>query len=375
MHFPTAYADIIARLNQADPLAYGQTRNYTNGAVTRLSPYIARGVMSGRQVMDHLLQQGYSRDHVDKLVQQLAWREYFQRTWQQAEEGILDDMRLRYTGIRYRGVPDALLHAGTGIDAIDAAIQDLYKHGYLHNHLRLYIASLVCNIGKTHWKAPADWMYYHLLDGDLASNALSWQWVSGHFSSKQYYCNQENINRYTGSIQQNSFLDTTYEALPHLPVPASLGAHSPLPLNTTLPETSVPEIDPTLPLLLYNSYQLDPLWRSDIKANRVLLLEPSHFRQYPVSEKVLQFILALSRNIEGIQVFTGELNELSGISRCTAIYSKEHPAFRHYPGQKDERDWLFPEIRGSFPSFFSFWKKAEAALRNRESMRAGLQRA
>lgn len=375
MNFPASYQHIISRLDMIDPLTYGKTRNYINGAITFLSPYISRGVLSGKQVMDFLLNKGYTLAEMEKLVQQLTWREFFQRTWQQAEDDIFEDMRLRYTGVRFQHMPDALLQANTGIDAIDSAIRDLYQHGYLHNHLRLYIASLACNIGKTNWKVPASWMYYHLLDGDLASNALSWQWVSGHFSSKQYFCNQENINKYTGSTQQNSFLDTTYEALPHLPVPETLLAHMPLALTTNLPNTPAPQIDPSLPTLLYTSYNLDPVWRSEIKANRILLLEPSHFRQYPVSDKVLEFILSLSKNIAGLQVFAGELNEIPGLNNSVAIYSKEHPAFRHFPGQKDERDWLFPDIKGSFHSFFGFWKKCEASLRKREKNHPALQRA
>ena len=55
----------------------------------------------------------------------------------------------------------------------------------------MYIASIVCNIAKSHWKLPTKWFYYYLLDGDLASNNLSWQWVCGANSSKKYYANQE----------------------------------------------------------------------------------------------------------------------------------------------------------------------------------------
>mgnify|MGYP006195700273 CR=1 FL=1 len=60
----------------------------------------------------------------------------------------------------------------------------------------MYLAAMVCNNAKSHWLTPARWMYYHLLDGDLASNALSWQWVAGTFSHKKYIANQQNINKY-----------------------------------------------------------------------------------------------------------------------------------------------------------------------------------
>ena len=118
-----------------------------------------------------------------------------------------------------------------------------------------------------------------------------------------------------------------------------------------------------LPLLIYNSYNLDPHWRRNEKANRVLLIEPSHFKKFPVSPKVLQFIIGLSKNIEGIQLFVGEVNEIPGIHQLPAIYSKEHPAFTHYPGKKDERDWLFPNAKGYHQSFFQFWKSCLSQMK------------
>lgn len=225
----------------------------------------------------------------------------------------------------------------------------------------MYLASLTCNLAKSHWRVPAQWMYYHLLDGDLASNHCSWQWVAGAFSSKKYYCNQENINRYTYTDQRGTFLDQPYETLPLLPVPDRLKetvAHS---LQTELPETPVPVLDLSLPLLIYNSYNLDPQWRSAERANRILLLEPSHFNKYPVSKKVLEFILELARNISGIQFFTGEVSALLQLlpdqGKKMNVISKEHPAFMHYPGQQDPRDWLYPHVIGYFPSFSGFWKQ------------------
>lgn len=362
MEFPTGYEEILQRIRSVDPLQYAETRNYLNGAVTRLSPYISRGVISLRKVAEMILSAGYHKDEADKLIQELAWREYFQRTWQYLEDDIFDDIRNRYTGIRHARIPAALLRAETGIEAIDHAIRQLYETGYMHNHLRMYLASICCSTAKAHWLNPSRWMYYYLLDGDLASNSCSWQWVAGSFSSGPYTCNQENINRYTGSRQRGTYLDLPYDALPLTDIPPSLTETATFNEMSPLPEKKFPVLDPALPLLIYNSYNLDPLWRSGIQANRVLLLEPSHFRQFPVSGKVIQFILSLAKNIEGIQVFTGELQELTALNRFPVVISKEHPAFVHYPGIKDEREWLFPGISGLYPSFFSYWKKCRKEL-------------
>ena len=351
--------DIVNRIDSIDPLEYGQTRNHTTGAVTYLSPYISRGVISTKQILEIILDKGYSPRQVEKFIQELAWREYFQRVWQHLEDDIFDDIKSRYTGIQHRNMPTAITNAQTGIHSIDEAIRELYSTGYMHNHLRMYLASITCNIGKSNWQLPSQWMYFHLLDGDLASNACSWQWVTGNFSSKQYFCNQENINTYTGYTQQETFLDKSYGELPGIKAPEILKTNLPLALQTILPEKINPVVDTSIPLVIYTSYNLDPLWKQDIKANRILLLEPSHFKQYPVSEKVINFITDLAKNIKGLQVFSGELNEIPGLMHFPAIYAKEHPLTNHFPGIKEERDWLFPETKGFYNSFFSFWNKCQ----------------
>jgi deoxyribodipyrimidine photo-lyase len=357
MNFPISYEEIMERIEAINPLEYSKTRNHINGAVTYLSPYISRGVISTKQILEIILNKGYTTGQLEKFIQELAWREYFQRVWQHMEDDIFDDIRHRYTGIQHRNIPTAIAEANTGIHSIDEAIRKLYSTGYMHNHLRMYVASITSNIGKSDWQLPSQWMYYHLLDGDLASNACSWQWVSGNFSSRQYFCNQENINTYTNSRQQQTFLDKNYDELPDMKVPEILKSNTSLTLQTVLPEKVNPVVDTSLPLVIYTSYNLDPLWKQDIKTNRILLLEPSHFKQYPVSQKVIHFILDLAKNIDGIQVFSGELNEIPELMRFPAIYSKEHPLAKHFPGVKEERDWMFPETKGFYNSFFSYWNK------------------
>ena len=160
----------------------------------------------------------------------------------------------------------------------------------------------------------------------------------------------------------------SYEDLVNIPIPLPLKETVSLQLSTSLPLTKFPTLDITIPTLLYNSYNLDPLWRNNEEVNRVLLLEPSHFKNYPVSDNVIQFIIELSNNIKGIQVFTGEVEDIqelyAQIERPDkeTIISKEHPAFNHYPGKKDPREWMFPEVSDYYPSFFSYWKNCERIL-------------
>jgi deoxyribodipyrimidine photo-lyase len=363
--FPTSYALILERLSRVNPIKYAKTRNFINGDVTYLSAYISRGVISVQQIKETVLQKGYKPYEIEKFLQELAWREYYQRVWQVKKELIFADLKQPQPDFLHHQIPAAIVHASTGIQVIDDQINTFYSTGYLHNHIRMYLAAMVCNNAKSHWLTPAKWMYYHLLDGDLASNSCSWQWVAGSFSSKKYYCNQENINKYTGTNQLQTFLDESYERIATMPVPNALEAITSLDLKTNLPNTDVPLLDTSKPTLLYNSYNLDPLWRATENVNRVLLLEPSHFNKYPVSENVLTFIIALSKNIDGIIIYAGEVDALikqyEVLTIPNAFISKEHPAFEYYPGIKDSRGWMFPNTEGYYPSFFGFWKKGTSA--------------
>jgi deoxyribodipyrimidine photo-lyase len=388
IHFTTDYKKVLERMNTIDPIKYAKTRNFLNGHITYLAPYISRGVISVKQVLANIVNNGFAVKDAEKLIQELAWREYYQRIWQSKNDLIWQDLKQDQDHVVHHNMIAALHSAQTGIEIIDAAIHQLYQSGYLHNHIRMYVASIACNIGQAYWLEPSKWMYYHLLDGDIASNNCSWQWVAGAFASKKYYCNQENINKYTNTQQTNTFLDKPYASLVNMPIPLSLQATATLHLSTQLPKTAQPNIDIRIPTLIYNSYNLDPEWRKDENVNRVLLLEPSHFNRYPVSENLLQFMIGLASNIKGLQVYTGEVEDIKKWYEPTndqanhnvqyqaqsqsqgpfhlqtqeMIIAKEHPAFNHYPGTKDARDWMFESVTGFYPSFFSYWKKCARHL-------------
>jgi deoxyribodipyrimidine photo-lyase len=359
MLFETAYPAILEKINQADPVAYARSRNFIDGAVTYLSPYISRGVISTKQVLQNIMGRGYKLYQIEKFIQELAWREYFQRVGQAKPNLYNTDIKQPQFKVANTSVPTALLDAATGIHGIDTAITQLYQTGYMHNHCRMYVACLACNIAQCHWYTPSRWMYYHLLDADFASNACSWQWVAGTFSHKKYYADQMNINRYCHTAQQGTFLDVPYAALETMDIPSQLAETSLPNLTTTLPQTKPVQLDVTKPTLLYNSYNIDPLWRKDEDVNRVLLLEPSHFNNHPVSAHTINFIVQLAENIEGMQLFIGEFSALQSQYPGTAFMFKEHPLFSHYKEVEDARDWMFPEVTGFYQSFFSYWKACE----------------
>ncbi|MFT4754086.1 MAG: deoxyribodipyrimidine photo-lyase [Salibacteraceae bacterium] len=360
--FPTTYAETLQRIRNIDPVRYGSSRNFINGRVTYLSPYISRGIISTKFVLSEILDRGYKPAEIEKFVQELAWRDYWQHVWIAKGDGINQDLKHTQEPVSNSAISKVIIDAKTGIEAIDSAIEEFYKTGYLHNHLRMYIASMACNLGQSHWRVPAQWMYYNLLDADWASNALSWQWVAGTNANKKYVANQDNVNKYCFTQQKDTFLDVPYEAFANMPIPDILKETAPIVLETPLPKQKAIEIDETLPTCIYNFYNLDPVWHKDIAANRLLLLEPSHFSQYPISQKTVDFVIRFSEeNIANIQIYIGEFRELNSAYNFKRIHYKEHPLNKHYQGLEEAREWMF-EVEGYYSSFFSFWKKCKKQL-------------
>ena len=360
--FPTSYSEILQRIRYIDPIRYGTTRNYINGAVSYLSPYISRGVVSTKFIFTEIINRGYPPEKIEKFIQELAWRDYWQQIWSSKGDAINQDLKHQQYPVSNHYISTVINNGNTGIHAIDTAIKKFYKTGYIHNHLRMYIASITCNIGQSHWKIPAKWMYYHLLDADWASNALSWQWVAGTNANKKYFVNQDNINKYCFTNQKKTFLDVSYEEISRIKTPEILKETSLIKLKTPLPKQQVIDFKKQSPTLIYNFYNIDPNWKKDIVANRILLLEPSIFSKYPISQKTIEFVLAISQeNIPNIQVFVGEFHELQNKYHHQKIIFKEHPLNYNYEGIQEARDWMF-DVKGYHSSFFSFWKKCKKEM-------------
>lgn len=190
------------RLATIRPRQYAWTRNELTGDVTRLSAYIRHGVLSLVEVRTAAIDRVQRRGDVRKLVQELAWRDYFQRLYAEHGNAIVwqsrEDWKTGYGPEDYDDVlPEDIRAGATGLPCMDAFIDELHTTGYLHNHARMWLAAYVVHWRRVEWRPGAKWFLSHLLDGDPASNNLSWQWVASTFSAKPYIFNRENLERHT----------------------------------------------------------------------------------------------------------------------------------------------------------------------------------
>ena len=216
---PPARGAALQRVARVRPAAYARTRNHLEGAVTGLSPYITHGLVTLPEVLAGVLERG-PLEVQHKLVFELGWREFFRHAWGHLGEGILSSLHpgpLPEAAYAPE-LPADIRQARTGVPVVDEAVRTLYTTGTLHNHARMWLASYVVHLRHVHWRAGADWMVAHLLDGDLASNHLSWQWVAGTGSHKPYLFNAENVARYAPPQWHSpgTVVDQSYEALDRL---------------------------------------------------------------------------------------------------------------------------------------------------------------
>ena len=212
----------LKKLSQIDPLNYVKSRNYLDGKVTQLSPFIRHGILSLNLVRKAALAKTDKPQQIEKFIQELAWRDFWQRIYFAEPQKIWQDIEDYKTGFCAADycdqLPQDILDATTPNACINQFILQLTKTGYLHNHARMYLASYIIHWRRVKWQAGAAWFLHHLLDGDPASNNLSWQWVASTFSNKPYIFNLENVAKYGDSTldvtrENNPEIDFSYEEL------------------------------------------------------------------------------------------------------------------------------------------------------------------
>lgn len=211
-----------AKLNAIDSINYGNTRNFLSGHVTKLSPYIRHGLVSLNEVRNHALKKAQQPEQVGKFIQELAWRDFWQRVRHAQPHWMWEDVEPYKTGFAADDysdtLPNDIANAATDSPIMNHFIKQLLEEGYVHNHARMYLASYVVHWRRVKWQAGAQWFLEHLLDGDVASNNLSWQWVASTYSNKPYFFNLENIQKYCGDVMEcsaseNPMFDASYEDL------------------------------------------------------------------------------------------------------------------------------------------------------------------
>ena len=383
--FEPTPAAALARLSAVRPAAYARTRNALEGDVTRLSPYLTHGLLTLPQALAGVLQRGpLPVQH--KLVYEFGWREYFHHVWALRGEGI-------FTSLHEGVLPDAAYAAelphdirqgATGVPVIDMAVRTLYATGYLHNHARMWLASYVVHLRKVHWRAGADWLYGHLLDGDLASNHLSWQWVAASGSHKPYLFNADNVARYAPAPWHSpgTVVDTSYDALDSLArnaKPAAADRAAPAVAEPTLLHQPPPGLfsAPDAQALRGRSVVLVHPWSLAFDAApgalRVAVVDTEFHRRWPWSAARWAFVGARLQQACDLLWCGTPAELLDALRAADALHGVRSPhlndAFNELPLRPVPRLLRWPPQ--ACASFSQFWSRATRGLNEASDLLQG----
>jgi deoxyribodipyrimidine photo-lyase len=214
MKFETSRAKAIDYLNNfvgQNLNNYSKSRNFDFGPNNRsniscLSPYITHGVVNELEVIDKSLKK-FSFSKNEKFIQEVLWRVYW-KGWLELRPNVWSDYLIELEKIRSelknnQNYLDAI-EGKTNIECFNQWVNELKENNYLHNHTRMWFASIWIFTLELPWQLGAEFFMQHLYDGDAASNTLGWRWVAGiQTQGKHYLASEWNINKFTNNRFKN----------------------------------------------------------------------------------------------------------------------------------------------------------------------------
>ena len=190
---------------------YSKLRNFDFGPEKRsniscLSPYITHGVINEKEVIQKALSK-FSFSKNEKFIQEVLWRTYW-KGWLELRPNVWTDYLVELKQIRneFKNNQDYLsaIEGKTYIDCFNKWVTELKENNYLHNHTRMWFASIWIFTLELPWQLGAEFFMKHLFDGDAASNTLGWRWVAGiQTQGKHYLASEWNIKKFTNNRFQN----------------------------------------------------------------------------------------------------------------------------------------------------------------------------
>ena len=214
MNFGTSRASAIEKLNKfvnQNLFEYSSLRNFDYGPNNRsniscLSPYITHGIISELEVIKNSLSK-FSFSKNEKFIQEVLWRTYW-KGWLELRPTVWADYLNELKKIREEFKDNAdykkAIEGNTNIECFNEWVNELKKNNYLHNHARMWFASIWIFTLDLPWQLGAEFFMKHLYDGDAAANTLGWRWVAGiQTQGKNYLASEWNIKKFTNNRFNN----------------------------------------------------------------------------------------------------------------------------------------------------------------------------
>jgi hypothetical protein len=328
MKFESSRAKAIEKLNEfieKNLSEYSKLRNFDFGPEKRsnvscLSPYITHGIIDEREVIKKSLNK-FSFSKNEKFIQEVLWRTYW-KGWLELRPNVWTDFLVELKKIKneFQSNQDYLsaVEGKTKIECFNEWVKELKENNYLHNHTRMWFASIWIFTLELPWQLGAELFLQHLYDGDAASNTLGWRWVAGiQTQGKHYLASEWNIKKFTNNRFQNIKLNE------NAPPKVSEKSYQIIKQDFNNPQN----IENKNLLIFENNLSFEI---TDFKENNFkkiyLVSNENEYRAIKLSEKLVKFKSHLIEDQEqrlknqSIDCQIIDISELTNIENCCGLY-------------------------------------------------------
>ena len=288
MNFETSRSSALNKLNsfiENDILNYNSKRNFDFGIKNRnnvscLSPYITHRLITEYETVKKVLLK-HPFQKVDKFIQEIFWRIYW-KGWLELRPKVWSDFTGDLKGINEDDNYKKAINGETQIKCFNDWVEELKENNYLHNHTRMWFASIWIFTLNLPWQKGAEFFIKNLLDGDAASNTLSWRWVAGlQTKGKHYVAQSWNINKFTNNKYQDVKLNEKVSPL------ADVRDYKITPLSLNFEDNSNENL-----IVFENELNLENRKLKDYK-NIYLILLSNDVRKIKLEKRVFEFKLKM----------------------------------------------------------------------------------
>ncbi|MDB2601472.1 DNA photolyase [Candidatus Pelagibacter bacterium] len=290
MIFEASRAKAVDKLNtfvEQNLSDYSKLRNFDFGPSNRsnvscLSPYITHGIINELEVINKSLKK-FSFAKNEKFIQEVLWRVYW-KGWLELRPDVWSDYLIELNKIKKefknnQSYLDAI-EGKTNVDCFNQWVIELKESNYLHNHSRMWFASIWIFTLELPWQLGAEFFMQYLYDGDAASNTLGWRWVAGiQTQGKHYLASEWNINKFTNNRFENIKLNENAKPISNDKIYSVI--------NKSFKNSEILE-DKTL-LIFENNMTFEFSDFKEHKFKKILLVSNNTDRTIKLSEKVLKF--------------------------------------------------------------------------------------
>ena len=328
MMFEASRAKALNQLNNFidnNLVEYSKLRNFDFGPEKRsntscLSPYITHGIINEQEVIYKALNK-FSFSKNEKFIQEVLWRTYW-KGWLELRPNVWTDYLTELNQIKseFQNNKDYLsaINGKTNIDCFNEWVKELKENNYLHNHTRMWFASIWIFTLELPWQLGAEFFMQHLYDGDAASNTLGWRWVAGiQTQGKHYLASEWNIRKFTNNRFQNFKLNE------NAPPKVSEKSYQIVKQNFTNPQN----FEEKNLLIFENNLSFEITDFKDKNFKKIYLVSNKNdYRSIKLSEKLVKFKSLLIEDQEqrlkdqSIDCQIINIGEIKNIENCYGLY-------------------------------------------------------